>query len=291
MALDRYRLAHVRSLPDGGYTAQCPVCHAAGGDSHGVHLRVFASGAFACVVHPGDRHHRSLIWQAAGDRSCASSPHGVVRVAARSARRASLLEDLDYVRPRIFARPWAPDAIRSDSPARIPSAAADQAAVLLRLFRPLDVLWIGHLCDSGQEWHASHFRPAKDWLRTDRIPPGPRICTCTFRPGVCSRSQDSMLARRFLVVEADSIDLPAQGSILRWLSGLGLKLRAIVHSGGRSLHGWFDYPAARKLEDLRLLLPALGCDPALFNPVQPVRLPGWRRPDSGTIPQLLYLAP
>ena len=291
MPLAWERLAHVRPHADGGCTAQCPVCHATGGDHRGVHLRVFESGAFACVAHPGDAAHRSLIWQAAGDRSSGTSVRGLVRVAKHASRRAMLIEDVQCLRNRIFASPWAPETMLTDSPARIPTSPHGQSLSVLKLFRPLDILWIGHLCDSGQQWHRDNFRPARQWWSLDRLPPAPRICTATFEPGVCRRSQESMRARRFLVVEADTLPLPTQGAILRWLVDTGLTLRAVIHSGGRSLHGWFDCPSARNLEELRLQLPALGCDPALFNPVQPVRLPGWRRPDTGTTPRLLYLAP
>jgi hypothetical protein len=219
---------------------------------------------------------------------------GVVRVEQRPAsrrRRVSLIEDVELLCPQILAHPWDPADMPADSPAPIPKALADQSAGLLRLFRPRDTVWIGHLCDSGRPWHRDHFRTAEEWLAADRLPPGPRICTSSFKPGEYRRTQSYVRARRFLVVESDGLDLPSQGAILRWLSKAGLKLRAIVHSGGRSLHGWFDFPCATDLVDLRLLLPALGCDPALFSAVQPVRLPGWRRPDLGTIPRLLYLSP
>jgi len=53
-----------------------------------------------------------------------------------------------------------------------------------------------------------------------------------------------------------------------------LNLRAIVDTAGKSLHGWFDYPADEIVADLKLVLPQLGCDPKLFTASQPVRLPG-----------------
>lgn len=290
MPLDRDRLAHLRPLDDGGAIAQCPVCAAAGGDHQGVHLRLFPDGAFACVAHPGDSSHRRQIWAIAGQLSQPDRPWVRVRRRSAPSRAALWLEDIENLKSRIFSDPWLPREMPQSSPAPIPDDPGDQAAAVLRLFPPGDVLWIGFLRDSGKDRNARNFRRASDWLESN-LPPAPRICSCTFIPGVIRRCQRTMRSWRFLVVEADVLDFPSQGAILRWLARGSLRLRAIVHSGGRSLHGWFDCPGKRDLAQLRVQLPALGCDPALFNPVQPVRLPGWRRPDNGNIPRLLYLAP
>lgn len=60
-----------------GITARCPACAEAGGDKHGErHLIVFADGRFACVAHPGDRLHRSRIWELTG---CTTPPMPIIR--------------------------------------------------------------------------------------------------------------------------------------------------------------------------------------------------------------------
>ncbi len=279
----------VRHLDDGGLEAQCPVCAASGGDSRGQHLRVFPDGRFACVAHAGDALHRKQIWAIAGDKS---EDRPWVRPLSSSRpppRNQACLEEIESLRDRILDKPWTIEAIEAASPVRVSSSWSDQVAAVLRLFEPGDVVWIGGLGDSGQAWHARHFRAVREWLRDDR--PGPRISTCTFKPGSISRSQASVLRRRFLVVESDELGHASQGAVIRWLIEGGLRLRAVVDTRGRSLHAWFDLPGKRSLEQLAIQLPALGMDSSLFNPVQPVRLPGWRRSDSGLVPRLLYLSP
>lgn len=291
MPLDPDRLALVRPMDDGGYTAQCPVCAASGGDSRGVHLRLFPNGAFACVAHPGDGFHRRQIWAQAGLAADPNRPWLKVATSRPPPRLDQAVAEIEEQRSRIFASPWPPGEILADSPARIPRLPADQAASLLHLYRPADVVWIGFLCDSGQAYHARNFRPVREWIASEKLPPAPRVSTCTFQPGSISRCQERVARRRFLVVESDDLDLPAQGAVARWLIQKGLRLRAVVDSRGRSLHAWFDLPGKRDLEQLAIQLPALGIDRSFLNPVQPYRLPGWRRPDNGLCPRLLYLDP
>jgi hypothetical protein len=69
----------------------------------------------------------------------------------------------------------------------------------------------------------------------------------------------------------------------------GLDLVAVVDTVGKSLHGWFVYPEMEHVVDeLKLVLPALQCDPKLFTASQPVRLPGALR--NGSFQRLVYLA-
>ena len=64
---------------------------------------------------------------------------------------------------------------------------------------------------------------------------------------------------------------------------------AVVDTAGKSLHGWFDFTDCEPvLDELRLVLPALKCDPKLFTASQPVRLPGAER--DGKMQRLVYLS-
>jgi hypothetical protein len=62
----------------------------------------------------------------------------------------------------------------------------------------------------------------------------------------------------------------------------------------KSLHGWFRVLGVhdnsyRFNQELRVLLPALGCDEKMFSLSQPTRLPGARR--DGKRQRLLWFAP
>lgn len=183
-----------------------------------------------------------------------------------------------------------------------------QARAILGLFRSSDLVWCGDLQHSiakeeiesaRKHWRSEvgrHFKPAEHWVKDEDMP-GPRICAAPFKPGTrYTRSQEASAHPRFLVVEHDRMGIDAQGALLRWLhEKVGLKLRAIVFTGNKSLHGWFEYPDDQKVAArLRIMLcgvmveengrrtwrGGLGFDPAIWNPVQPWRLPGWEHDKS-----------
>jgi len=69
---------------------------------------------------------------------------------------------------------------------------------------------------------------------------------------------------------------------------LRFNLHAIIDTAGKSLHGWFDSPANRVVEQrLKAGLVAFGCDPELFTYSQPVRVPGAFR--EGRLQRLVWL--
>jgi hypothetical protein len=169
------------------------------------------------------------------------------------------------------------------SPIRLLDDPANDWRLLLQLLRRDDVLWIGDTKDScddeadyrRKEFCRRHFRPVTDWLNETQVP-GQFICPNTFKPGVHSRSNDNLLDHRYLVIESDTLTKTQITAVFCWCRQF-LSLRAIVDTAGKSLHGWFDYPTADQLQELKNILPQLGCDPALFKPSQPVRLPGAKR--------------
>jgi len=59
-----------------------------------------------------------------------------------------------------------------------------------------------------------------------------------------------------------------------------------VDTAGKSLHGWFDFPGDGCIPTLKEHLTALKCDPNMFRPSQPCRLPGALR--DGKYQRLIY---
>lgn len=125
------------------------------------------------------------------------------------------------------------------------------------------------------------------------IVPSPMTAPSGMEKGGCHRSHrclDNTGPRRWLVIEFDSGTLDEQAA-LHWHLGrsadaLGWpRLRLVVHSGGKSLHGWFGpIEAGTEIEaadeTVRSLMEyamSLGADPATWNRCQLVRLPGGRR--------------
>ena len=93
--------------------------------------------------------------------------------------------------------------------------------------------------------------------------------------------------RRFLVIEQDSGSVDEQSAILLHLAERA-PLALAVHSGSRSIHGWF-YCANQPEERLRVFMRyavSMGADQATWTRSQFVRMPGGTR--SCGEPQVVY---
>ena len=195
---------------------------------------------------------------------------------AEKQRQQFLRKRAESSLPTILQRyAWTPEQARSESPIAIPANPLKHWPLFLDLFKPDDILWVGDTYHSGEPCYGNHFLPVSEW-REFPVAPFQFTCPSTFKPGSYSRSNDNVLVRRYLVVESDTLQKPEILAVFKWLQ-LNFKLRAIVDTAGKSLHGWFDCPNKKQLAELKIMLPAMGCDPALFKPAQPCRVPGaWR---------------
>jgi len=182
---------------------------------------------------------------------------------------------------------WPYDQMLTESPNPIqPDDRQVMFQAFLELFENDDVIWIGDVFQTGKPQHAVNFQTKVQWLAGE-IPAGPFTCPSCFVPGSVSRSKDKVAAQRYLVVESDSLSKDLVGAIFRWLDeAVELPLRAVVDTAGKSLHGWFEYPAPDALAELKIMLPAMGCDSKLFGSSQSCRLPGGVR--DGRIQRLIY---
>lgn len=97
--------------------------------------------------------------------------------------------------------------------------------------------------------------------------------------------------RRFLVIEQDQGTPDEQAAILLHL-GERAPLVLAVHSGGKSIHGWF-YCGSKSEEFLERFMAGcveLGADPATWNRSQFVRMPGGTR-DNGAVQTVYFFNP
>jgi hypothetical protein len=181
---------------------------------------------------------------------------------------------------------WPYERICGGSPIALTDNPKEHWRLLLECFDDEDVVWIGNKFDSGLA-HGLNFKPVTDWLENG-FAPAQFICPSTFKPGSTSRSNDSVAKKKFLVVESDELNHDEVGAVFKWMeAAVQMTLRAIVDTAGKSLHAWFEYPPDTVIEHLKLVLPELRCDPKLFTPSQPVRLPGAER--DGKLQKLIYL--
>lgn len=183
---------------------------------------------------------------------------------------------------------WPYAEILNDSPVDVKSGEENHWRLLLGKFQPDDVIWIGERDSSGKPENAANFRTVTEWLKLEWAP-HQFLCPSSFKNTSWSRSNENVLARRFLVVESDLLTRDEVGAVFRYLGECGLKLVAVVDTAGKSLHGWFEYPADDELmNELRLILPALKCDPKMLTASQPARLPSAMRDEKRQ--RLIFLA-
>jgi hypothetical protein len=119
----------------------------------------------------------------------------------------------------------------------------------------------------------------------------------TKRTGLTQEGKESAHAlsitgpRRFLVVEQDHGTIDEQAAVLLHLAEHA-PLALAVHSGGKSIQGWF-YSAAQLEEKLRSFMQyfvSLGADPAPWCRSQFVRMPDGTR-DNGKRQAVYFFNP
>lgn len=174
---------------------------------------------------------------------------------------------------------WSMQEAIASSPTPVPEDTAEHWRLLLSLFRPDDVVWIGDEYDTGDKSQERHFRTAHQWLTCRGRPPYHFTCPSTFQPGSWSRCNANVVDHRYLVAESDTLTRDAVCAVFKWCVASDMRLRAIVDTAGKSLHAWFEMPCAEHLAELKIILPELEIDPACFRPSQPVRIPSALRDD------------
>jgi len=161
----------------------------------------------------------------------------------------------------------------------------------------IDALFPGNplLC-CGWSRHRFETRPRSSWHKLDRLPllvPNPMTARKgkTLTGKVSEHSLENTGPRRFLVIEQDTGEPDEQAAILLHLAEKA-PLALALHSGGKSLHGWF-YCAGQTDERLRQFMEyavSLGADPATWTPSQFVRMPDALR-DNGKRQAVYFFNP
>lgn len=184
---------------------------------------------------------------------------------------------------------WEFAEVMADSPLQVSERDADdQFRTWLKLWPAHCHVWIGDVFSSGKPEHRTHFRPIADWYQIGPVL-GNYTCGSSFKPGSYRRSNENLNGQRFLVVESDTLTKDEVGAVFAYLRRrLHYRLHCIIDTAGKSLHGWFDAPRTKVLEErLKAGLHAFGCDPKVFTYSQPVRVPGAFR--DGRLQRLVWL--
>ncbi len=111
----------------------------------------------------------------------------------------------------------------------------------------------------------------------------------TLEGNQSERCNDNAGPLRYVVVEFDDAGGDEQAG-LHWHLRQFLPLVLVLHSGGKSLHGWYNAVGASEaaVEAFKMYAAALGADPQVFVPSQMVRMPNAIRPENEELQRLLY---
>ena len=183
-------------------------------------------------------------------------------------------------------------ALRACSPSD--PTAYDSQSLIDALFPPEALLCLAlDTAASAQTWPRERWRGIEETHAL--LVPSPMTATLGVNQQGqhSSRCLDNTGPRRFLVIEADHGDLDRQAAALLHLARREGPLVMVVHSGGKSLHGWFyceGQPEHRLRRFFKKAL-SLGADRATWTRCQLVRMPGAIRPDTGRRQEVLFLNP
>jgi hypothetical protein len=201
-----------------------------------------------------------------------------------------------------LSKDWRADLWHS-SPLWTDTPEESTLAFLSILFSPKETLWMGEPYDTGQERHRKNFKRARDWLKEDCLPP--RIAAGIFHPGSFSRSKENLESSSLFIIESDDLigkkptnagERNENKALSYALAGycqakLGLHLRAVIDTGNKSLHLWFDRPPPKAFAAVRTLAPGLRIDTGLLDScaTAPLRMPGCIHEKTQLPATLLYL--
>ena len=185
--------------------------------------------------------------------------------------------------------PWPIEQVMADSPIpphKIwsygkPDRVPEWTRLIDLIFHPGDLIFVGEWGDCGSRY----FKTKEEWLRLYQRPNAPQLepkeglflSMWSWKPGSTRKTKENRLHRRALVLESDTLGENVF-PVFRWLQ-INLKLRAIVFSGNKSFHAWFDPPGEKLEKQLKEISSDLQLDSSMFDKSFG-RLPGVTRPDA-----------
>jgi hypothetical protein len=168
---------------------------------------------------------------------------------------------------------------------KIPNAPVEMFKKHLQLFSKDDVIWHGSTFDTNT------FKTAADWVKwtkQNNKVSSEFISQSTFIANPTGRKKDQVTRSPFFIAEGDELDKKNQTRIINFLIAVGFRLFAVIDSGNKSLHAWFERPQNYTAEEITALMEALQCDPASTRIAQPVRVAGATNPKTNNVQELIY---
>ena len=196
------------------------------------------------------------------------------------------------------------------SPIQIPeSPFSHWGYALSYLYKPIDYLYVGPDRGAGGRY-VKPFLHVLEILENNPhgLPDYPYLIVnpltgveapCKDGKKMSFRADSCVADYRFCVVEFDSIPIDRQFAFWAAMLMKSFPVAALVHSGGKSVHGWIrvlcknyqEWQQKVEKELFQEMLTPLGADRMCRNPSRMSRLPGHFRADKGQWQRLIYLNP
>lgn len=184
----------------------------------------------------------------------------------------------------------------------------DPALFLSTIFQADDLVWIGSQYDKGipgrtirsvAAW-IDHFRSGGATAPFIIINPLSGKPAPTKSGGISYRGDGNVKSYRHCLIEFDTLGREDQ---IRFWSAAKLHIRALIDTGGKSIHGWIDIQRQAtvttaeqwgkeiKIRYYEKILKPLTVDAACSNAARLSRLPGHFREEKKKYQRLLWLSP
>lgn len=311
-SIDLERMENVHQRGD-KIEARCPACFESGADRQGNHFFLKPStGLWGCAANPNSREHRQRIFALIGISTPRPPLSSSERRQKKQAQREEWKRQRDSRQLQASASKhrenilsdyaWSRADMWHASPTIIEGDPEQAWRFIVALFPADSLLWIGEPHQSGPGRGEPHFQKREAWLQWICQPAG-RISPSSFLDGPC-RAIAAVKQHHFLCVEADTAcgftptnalekvqNKEASAALILWLRQfLGWQLRAVIDTGNKSLHAWFDHPGPKATEELATISQAWGIDAGLLkNSAAPLRLPGCIHQKTRQAASLLFL--
>lgn len=318
--LDISKLNNVKKRGD-KIIAACPACRADGRDKKGTHLIIYPSEQYGCAANQGDDIHRKEIFAHAGivtertpeeKKEWARQQRKQEAIEKRRRRREKIDADITQQISDVLESKLAPyidDCWRLElldtSPIRFYEPDDTPKDLVQFLFNSSDVLWLGGQYDTGKPKHAANFKTCAEWVKCETLPT--RVAAGTFKAGSISRCNNNVLTSPFIIIESDDLighkpttpegkerNKQLGAALIRYAQEcLGLTLRAVIDTGNKSLHAWFDKPPESDLRAIKRMADGLRIDTGVIDNCQssPLRMPHCIHEVTKQMARLLYLNP
>jgi hypothetical protein len=276
----RLDFSKIENLVDQGdrWIARCPACAESGRDKTGNHLVIFPTGQYGCVLFDRDDgiEHRKEIWELIGIKGKYKQVVSEEIIAAQKAERERIAKVKEIYQGvfETMLEHFSGGVETIDGSADLPDTARGHFQVFSRLWKPSEIAWVGNRYDHQAAFKSHLFELSNDWERAWEMVESQGLdhtSGLTWDSSATARSPKKFgRKRKFLVVEHDGLAINQQVGLIAGLmqsKRFGLNLLAIIETGGKGVHAWFDGSQinAMTYNSLRDFLKAVGGDSPVFS--------------------------